>query len=283
MRNELGTYRVVDLTPGRRAWLNTMDLGGPAHTMVGLLEVDVTVAKRLIAEHRTRTGETLSFTGFLIACLARAVEENKDVQMYRKGRKRLVVFDDVHVGMLIEHAGGTLMGHVIHRANHKGYREIHDEIRRVQDEPPPATRGMPGWFRRIMLLPWPLASVAKRVLRAAVRRDPTIIVGNSGTVFVTSVGMFGGGHSGWGITSIPTSLSLVVGGISEKPAVSDGRIERRELLSLTVQLDHDVVDGAPATRFIRRLVELIEQPEWAITGAEEIVLDPGRRVLEELQ
>lgn len=33
--------------------------------MYGLLEVDVTVVRQFIAEHKTRTGETLSFTGFL--------------------------------------------------------------------------------------------------------------------------------------------------------------------------------------------------------------------------
>jgi pyruvate/2-oxoglutarate dehydrogenase complex dihydrolipoamide acyltransferase (E2) component len=30
------------------------------------------------------------------------------------------------------------------------------------------------------------------------------------------------------------------------------------MLSLTVVFDHDVVDGAPAARFVQRLVELIE-------------------------
>jgi pyruvate/2-oxoglutarate dehydrogenase complex dihydrolipoamide acyltransferase (E2) component len=32
----------------------------------------------------------------------------------------------------------------------------------------------------------------------------------------------------------------------------------RKLYNLTVSFDHDIVDGAPATRFVHRLVELIE-------------------------
>ena len=79
-----------------------------------------------------------------------------------------------------------------------------------------------------------------------------------GTVTVTSVGMFGGGHSGWGLTPTPESLALVVGGTAWKPAIVEGRIEPREILNLTVMFNHDVIDGAPATRFTRRLVELIE-------------------------
>jgi pyruvate/2-oxoglutarate dehydrogenase complex dihydrolipoamide acyltransferase (E2) component len=96
---------------------------------------------------------------------------------------------------------------------------------------------------------------------AVMRRDPTIRVSTSGTVFVTSVGMFGKGQSGWGISTTPHSLGLVVGSIAWKPAVVEGRIEPREILNLTVLFDHDVVDGAPATRFVRRLLELIERGE----------------------
>jgi pyruvate/2-oxoglutarate dehydrogenase complex dihydrolipoamide acyltransferase (E2) component len=51
---------------------------------------------------------------------------------------------------------------------------------------------------------------------------------------------------------------LIVGGIARKPAVVEDHIEPREMLSLTVIFDHDVVDGAPAARFVQRLVELIE-------------------------
>jgi pyruvate/2-oxoglutarate dehydrogenase complex dihydrolipoamide acyltransferase (E2) component len=257
-------YRVVELPPGRRVWVNALDLSGPTHWMYGLLEVDVTVAQQVIADHKVRTGEALSFTGFIVYCLARAVEENKEVQSYLKGRKQIVIFDDVNVGLMVEHKAGektALMGHMIQGANRKTYRQIHDEIRSVQSAPVPASRGMPTWFRSAMLLPWPLSKIVKALMAIATRNDPTIRVSTAGTVFVTSVGMFGKGHSGWGISTTPHSLSLVVGSMAWKPAVVDGRIEPREMLNLTVLFDHDVVDGAPASRFVRRLVELIESGE----------------------
>ncbi len=56
----------------------------------------------------------------------------------------------------------------------------------------------------------------------------------------------------------PHSLFLTLGGITEKPGVVDGHIAIREYLSLTVSLDHDSIDGAPAARFVTRLKELIE-------------------------
>lgn len=261
MNDKMGPHLVVDLAPGRRVWINTLDLSWTSHNVYGLLEVDVTVARQFIADHRARTGETLSFTGFLVSCLARAVDEDKGVQAYLKGRKQLVMFDDVDVGLMIEHRTGdkrALMGHVIRRANHKTFREIHDEIRSVQSTPVPPGRGMPGWFRSAMLLPWPLSRLFQSLLRFAMRRDPTIQVAMGGTVAITSVGMYGGSHSGWGLTPMPESLALVVGGTCCKPAIVQGRIEPREILNLTVMFNHDVVDGAPATRFTKRLVELIE-------------------------
>jgi len=254
-------YQVVDLSPGRRIWINTLELSWPAHAIYGLLEVDVTTARNYIAEHKARTGESLSFTAFLAVCIARAVDEHKEVQACLKGRRQIMMFDDVNIGLMVEHKAGekgALMGHVIQDANRKTYRQIHDEIRSVQSAPVPPGRGMPSWFRSLMLLPWPLSRLVMALLRANRRRDPMSFVSMGGTVAITSVGLFGGGHSGWGLTPTPQSLGLVVGGIAWKPAVVEGQIEPREILNLTVMFDHDVVDGAPATRFTRRLVELIE-------------------------
>jgi hypothetical protein len=110
-----------------------------------------------------------------------------------------------------------------------------------------------------MLLPGPLKKSFIALVRAAMRRDPAgTWVTMAGTVGITSVGMFGEG-SGWGFgTPDGHTLSLVVGGIARKPAVVGDRIEPREMLSLTVAFNHDVVDGAPAARFTQRLKELIE-------------------------
>ena len=267
MNKDIGPYHVVDLAPGRRIWVNTLELSWPAHAMYGLLEVDVTVARRFIADHKARTGETLSFAGFLTFCLARAVDEDKSIQAFRKGDKHLVLFDDVNVGLMVERQVGektALMGHVVRGANRKTYREIHDEIRKVQSEPVPPGRGMPNWFRSVMLLPWPLSRLAIALLRMNSRRDPTISVSTGGTVALTSVGLFGGGHSGWGLSPTMHPLGLVVGSIAWKPVVVEGRIEPREILNLTVTFDHDIVDGGPATRFVRRLVELIESGDGLV-------------------
>jgi pyruvate/2-oxoglutarate dehydrogenase complex dihydrolipoamide acyltransferase (E2) component len=57
------------------------------------------------------------------------------------------------------------------------------------------------------------------------------------------------------------TLSIVVGGMVDRPALVDGRLEQHTYLSLSLTFDHDVVDGAPAARFVSRLRVAIENPE----------------------
>jgi pyruvate/2-oxoglutarate dehydrogenase complex dihydrolipoamide acyltransferase (E2) component len=82
----------------------------------------------------------------------------------------------------------------------------------------------------------------------------------AGTVQVTAVGMFAGG-SGFAIAP-PTlaSTSVVVGGLSRRPRVVGDEIAVRDVLDLTVTIDHNVVDGAPATRFGADLRHRMECP-----------------------
>lgn len=44
----------------------------------------------------------------------------------------------------------------------------------------------------------------------------------------------------------------------KKPSVFEDRIEIREMLNMSVLIDHDVIDGAPMVRFISDLSKNIE-------------------------
>jgi hypothetical protein len=88
-------------------------------------------------------------------------------------------------------------------------------------------------------------------------KNPHLVKQNMGTVGLTAIGMFGN-RGGWGIDLPIHTLGIVVGGITERPALVDGRIEAHEYLSITLNFDHDILDGAPAARFTQLLSELIE-------------------------
>lgn len=276
MKEQSKTYHVVDLPPARREMPNFLDLFWWRHIIYGLLEIDVTLVRQFIREHKARTGEALSFTGYLAFCLAQAVDENKSIQGLRQGNRQLLVFDDVDVAIPIERkAEGTRVptSHIIRAANHKTFQEIHNEIRWVQAQPASPNKGFAPWLRSGMLLPAPLAGMFVALVRVANRLNPGITAQVAGTVGVTAVGMFNRGRGvGWGLTPPAHSLGLVVGGIALKPAVVGDQILPREILHLTIGFDHDVVDGAPAARFVQRLTELIESG-YGLVLAEESVPD----------
>jgi pyruvate/2-oxoglutarate dehydrogenase complex dihydrolipoamide acyltransferase (E2) component len=254
MKQQHVDYHVVPYPKIRR--FMAAEFRSSQHTPMihGLIEVDVSRARAHLRDQKAKTGEALSFTAFLIACLAQAVEEHKAVQAMRLGRKHLILFEEVDVLTYIERgeAGHSLpMPYIIRAANHKTVREIHHEIRAAQVQD--VAKAAVG-FKLVQYLP----TFLFRFLLWMLGRDPQQMKKYVGTVALSAVGMFGNG-AGWGIPpATPPSLWITVGGIGEKLGVVDGQIAIRDSLSLTISFDHDIIDGAPAARFTQRLKDLIE-------------------------
>ncbi|MFW9887520.1 MAG: hypothetical protein ACFFER_05020 [Candidatus Thorarchaeota archaeon] len=71
------------------------------HRMLGLFEADVTEARKTLHNHKEKTGESISFTGWIAACVGKAVAVHKQVHALMIGR-HFVIFDDVNINILIE-------------------------------------------------------------------------------------------------------------------------------------------------------------------------------------
>jgi pyruvate/2-oxoglutarate dehydrogenase complex dihydrolipoamide acyltransferase (E2) component len=251
---DAGDDRIEPLSPRRRGTADYMRIAGRRSNVHGLVEVDVTDARAAIDAVEAATGEAVSFTAFVVYCLASAIEDHPDVNAYRDWRGRVHVFDDVDVNVLVETTiDGQRIGvpHVLRRANERSVRSLHEEIRSAQQASDPAALSRSG--RLALRLPGVLRRLVWRLPQWFPRRWKRL----AGTVAVTSVGMFGAG-GGWAISPTNYAVQLTVGGISQKPRLIDGELRSRDLLDLTVTVDHDVVDGAAAARFVGRLRELLE-------------------------
>ncbi len=234
----------------------------PKHRIYGLVEIDVTKARKFISENEAKTGEKLSFTGWVVKCVAQAVSEHKEVQAIKKGKKKLIVFDDVDVGMIIERQVKSerfATAYCVRKANEKSYRQIHDEIRQAQTSDISESRGKSGErsptsVRIFSRMP----NLLRKLYWRKIRSDPFLRKRLMGTVAVTAVGMFGKG-GGWAIPIGLHSVVFALGGISSKPRNFADPADMGEYLHMTVMFDEEVSLGAPATRFIAKLSELMQE------------------------
>jgi pyruvate/2-oxoglutarate dehydrogenase complex dihydrolipoamide acyltransferase (E2) component len=255
MRKRHDGYTIVPFPRMRRLMITMGNVTRHKHIMHGLVEIDVTRPRQSLQEYKARTGETLSFTAFIAACVGQAVEKYKEVHAYRNWRGQLILFDDVDIAIMVERdiQGQKIpLVHIIRQANTKTVRDIHEEIRSVQSQP---ARG-----REVKASQWLtlLPTFVRHLCVWFLFKKPRMIKKYLGTVGVTAIGMFGN-RGGWGI-GLPSlhTLSLVIGGIAERPALIDGKVEAHEFLSVTLNFDHDLIDGAPAARFTQHLMDLIE-------------------------
>lgn len=248
-------YSVIPFPKIRQPIVDSLSQSKRMNVIHLLMEIDVTDARRRVKQFRRTMGEPLSFTAFLTYCLAQAIDENKSIQAYKQ-RSKLIVFEDVDISILIERKLGgekaPVFPHIIKAANKKSAKEIHDEIRAAQAEDTGLAQSA-----RLMNLYYYVPRFIRNALWRRWLGSPFWRKKVTGTVAISSVGMFGAG-AGWGIPVPTYNLSVTVGGISKKPGVVSGNIEVREYLSLTASFDHNIVDGAPAARFAQRLRELIE-------------------------
>ncbi len=261
MKHRQNGYKIVPFPKTRRMLAVTYPAVRRKSMTHAFIEVDVTEARRRLRELKERTGESLSFTAFIIACVAHAVDENKLLNACRKGRKHLILFDAVDVATAVERemAGWKQpIIHIIHAANTKTVADIHRDVRSSQTSGiKQAWKGMEA-EPLLAILPMPLIRIIWAIFWWARGRYPAVQMKFGGTVGLTSVGMFGKG-GGWALALPYHTLDVAVGGIAEKPGVVNGRIAIREYLDVTLSFDHDIIDGAPAARFTARFKELVEQ------------------------
>ena len=80
-----------------------------------------------------------------------------------------------------------------------------------------------------------------------------------GTFTITNGGVFGSMLS-TPIINPPQSGILGMHNIVESPVAIDGKVEIRPIMFVALSYDHRIIDGADAVRFLRGVVEALEQP-----------------------
>ncbi len=104
-----------------------------------------------------------------------------------------------------------------------------------------------------------IASELQRVTEAARNKKIAVEDLKGSTFTITSAGSIGG-ILATPILNYPEVGILGVYKIADTPVVRDGEIVIRKMCNLSITLDHRIVDGATAARFMNELIRLLEQP-----------------------
>lgn len=246
----------------REGVTDLMKIGMKTPLIHFLIEIDVTDSRCLLREYKERTGQSISFQGYLINCLAKVVDENKIFHAMKKGKHDLMLFDEVDISMMIERDFPEIPGYpklpksyIIRNANHKALQEINAEIQEAKK------MDVHNSIQAVKLKKYlALPKFIRNILVKKMTSEPLLRKNFAGTVGVTG-GAFSGAtgvHAGWFTPITPMTITMAVGFLVEKPGIIDGKPEAREILGITFSFDHLIIDGGPATRFITRFTELVK-------------------------
>jgi pyruvate dehydrogenase E2 component (dihydrolipoamide acetyltransferase) len=106
-----------------------------------------------------------------------------------------------------------------------------------------------------------LAARTREVVESA--RNGKLEGMGQGVFTITNLGMFGVEQFS-AIINPPESAILAVGAIREGVVVENGAMRPTRLMTVTVSVDHRVIDGVVAAQFLKTLKELLEEPEQLV-------------------
>lgn len=183
------------------------------------------VRQQLIPFVKNRVGIRLTYPDLLIKIVAKTLEEHPEVNCaFTDGG--IKVFSRIDIGLVTAVEGGLVVP-VIRQANKKSVSEI------AQD--------------RVELT----EKARQRKLSLDEMTRSTFTIFNSGTLGIDQLSA---------IIQPPEGAILAIGRIIDKPVATQAEVVIRPMMSLTLSIDHRVLDGVSGARFLQRVKELIESP-----------------------
>ena len=260
---DTGHFEFETFPISRLATMDVCAMGLKKHYMHAYIEVDVTEARQKLRA-RKKEGMRVSFTAWLLSCIAAVCHEYPEIHSMRYGRQKTVRFEDVDISMIVEREVGgkkVPLPCVIRKAESKSAEELCREIESAKSSPisdeGDYVLGDGKSSAARMKLYYALPAFLRRAAFGAMIKNPFRAKREMGTVLVTALGMMGK-FKGYFVPIGIHPLEFGVGSVVKKPGVVQDKIEIRDTLYLTVMLDHDTVDGAPAAMALQSLTEKLE-------------------------
>ena len=236
-----GIIRRVPVSPMRRAIAErtTRSKAEAPHFYVSVV-IDMTEVqafrKQVAALAEKIPPQSPSLTDIAIRAAALALKQTPQINASFQGDE-ILYFEDIHIGLVVGLSEGmfaTLSGYfvnhlvpVIRHADRQNLYTLAATTRRLRDK---ATAG---------------------------KLSESELTGSTFTI--SNLGMFGV-DSFFAVINPPEAAILALGAVRLQPAVWEGQVVPRELMTATLSADHRLVDGITAARFLSEFKEILENP-----------------------
>ena len=187
------------------------------------LEVDVTEAQRMRREAARESGVSINMASVLIKACAESLKRVPALNSILVDGN-VMYFDEVNMGVAVALDDGLIVP-VLKDVQDKSIAEIAEGVQQLSEK-----------------------------ARTGHLSSSEI---SGGTFTISVLGVVDGFTP---ILNPPQNALLGVGRSVQKPVVRGGEIVVREMMTLSLTGDHQVIDGAIAARFFRRLQQLVERP-----------------------
>ncbi|WP_276251920.1 2-oxo acid dehydrogenase subunit E2 [Haloarcula rara] len=177
-----------------------------------------------LAEER---GVHLTYTPLVLQCVAAALEEHPILATQLDTEAEEIVYRsdrDIGVATATDHG---LVVPVVENVDEKGLLELTGEVN----------------------------DLVSRARSRDIDREEM----QGGVFTVTNFGAIGGEYAD-PVINVPETAILGVGALKERPVVEGGEVVAKPTLTLSLAIDHRVIDGADAARFVGTLKEYLADP-----------------------
>jgi pyruvate dehydrogenase E2 component (dihydrolipoamide acetyltransferase) len=202
----------------------------PHVTQFDLADItDLEERRKKLADRAEKAGGKLTVTAMLIKIIAAALKVFPKFNASVNSAAGEIIFKKFyHVGVAVDTERGLLVP-VIRDADRKNIIQIAAELSRLADKARSGKIGLEDL--------------------------------QGGTFTITNLGGIGGTHF-TPIVNYPEVAILGIGRARREPAFADkdGCCKPRLMLPLSLSYDHRLIDGADGARFLRWIVEAIEEP-----------------------
>lgn len=183
----------------------------------------VTLRNKMKEEFKAREGYSLTYFAFFVSTIAKALKEYPQLNSTWKNDK-IIQHKTVNISIAVAHED-QLFVPVIKHANEKSITGIAKDIH----------------------------TLANKARTGTLTTDDM----QGGTFTVNNTGTFGS-ISSMGIINYPQAAILQVESIVKRPVIINNMFAARDIVNLSLSLDHRILDGLICGRFLQRVRTLLE-------------------------